>query len=722
VYGPDTARPTATVGRVATPVADAPATPTHPDRAGNEFRPDIEGLRALAVLAVVAAHARLLGAAGGYVGVDVFYVISGFVITRMLLRDVDSYGRIRIAAFYGRRVLRLVPAASVVVAACLATAVLLLPRLRWHGVGVDAIASMTGWVNDRLATQGVDYLLADAAPSPLQHFWSLAVETQFYLFWPLLLAVLARPVLARAAATVGARTRPGSVAPTPARLRPALGIGAVVVASFGVSVWQTGRSAPWAYFGTQTRVWEFAVGAGLAFAAGWLRRVPRMLAAWAGLIGIGAILVAVYRFDDTTAYPGSVAALPVLGAGLAIAAGCARPASLLCLAPMRTLGAWSYSWYLWHWPALIFLGGLWGGGLGARLTIVAVSLALAALTHEFVENPVRRARLLRARTWRGLAAGAAMAAATASVAALVIALPATVALGRESAVNTATALKSIPAPQLQLAQLLAGSAVATSLPANLHPTPDHAVADSARFYRDHCDPGLTGPMPTHVCMYGDPASSTVAVLFGDSHAGQWFPALDLIAMTNHWRLAVLSRSSCSAASVSVYLWQLKRAYTECDHWRVWALAQITALHPDLVVVSSDNAGQAANGGGDRTWALGWQSTLRSLRGSGARVAVVGDTAWAKVDVPECVAEHPRNIGLCANDRTSALVLPGRRAAMRAAAAMNRMAFIDPVPWMCTATICPVVVGDTLVYRDTTHLTASFATALAPLLAAALPEL
>ncbi|MEV6703587.1 acyltransferase, partial [Streptomyces sp. NPDC051453] len=344
-------------------------------RSGPAQRPDIQGLRALAVTLVVLGHAGVTRLSGGYVGVDVFFVISGFLITSSLLRELSATDRISIRAFYARRALRLLPASALVVLVTLAGSWLFLSKVRFAEYMSDAFASALYAVNFRLAATGTDYLAEGSPPSPFQHFWSLAVEEQFYLLWPLLL-LLGRRLSRRRRALLA----------TP--------LVALCVVSFGLSVHVTGRSAPWAYFGSHTRAWELGAGALVALA---LLRPPRLPAGvavamtWAGL---ACVIAAALRFDADTPFPGTAAVVPVVGAALVIVGGTspAWPGArrMLTARPVTWLGGVSYSWYLWHWPFLVIGPKALDRPAGTHLELAlgAAALLPAWLTLRLVENPV----------------------------------------------------------------------------------------------------------------------------------------------------------------------------------------------------------------------------------------------------------------------------------------------------------------------------------------------
>ena len=697
------------------------------DRPEGGFRADIEGLRAVAVLLVVLGHVGVRFLPGGYVGVDVFFVISGFLITSLLVREMAATGRLSIPRFYARRAVRLLPAAALVLATTLIAARLLLPVVRLGAFAKDALAA-TGYVaNLRFAVTGTDYLSADQSPSPFQHFWSLAVEEQFYLFWPLLILLVGRRRKILAAV-----------------------LGLLVAGSFALSVTETARSAPWAYFGPHTRVWELGVGALLALApprsrrlwtlarkcrsrllywapprTGWgwseeaatpendQKRGIKAIMGWAGLAAIGLSAI---RFDDATAYPGWRAAIPVGGAALLLAADGAGVGRLLTLRPLQVVGRLSYSWYLWHWPVLVLFP-------AHRLLGAAAALGLAWMTYRWVESPLRLRGELRDRPRRGLSLGAGLSATVAVVACALVALPHGVPVGGRQADLRAT-LDAAADPGAALARLIAAGRGLDVLPVNLRPALAQVGRDKPPVWTDGCHVDVPVTTAPNGCVFGDLKSTTTVVLFGDSHAAQWFPALERIAGERHWRLVSLSKSSCSAADLPIWHDTMKRPYTECAAFHRSAIARITALKPALVVIGSSFNYRPAYPGPDvgAQWKAGWDRTFAELGATGARVAAIADTPYMGQSVPECLGRpaNQRHATNCRRSLRSALRGPEQRQVFLAYATSGPARIIDPVTWFCTDA-CPTVVGDTLVYRDSNHMTTTYSTALAPLLAAALPN-
>ncbi|AGZ45534.1 putative acyltransferase [Actinoplanes friuliensis DSM 7358] len=665
------------------PVAAAPEPARH--------RRDIEGLRAVAVLLVVAYHCGLPFVTGGYVGVDVFFVISGFLITGLLLREAQRSGTVSIPRFYARRALRLLPASTVVVVVTVAAAALWLPPLRLAGILSDALHTTIYAMNWRLAAVGTDYLNADADPSPLQHFWSLAVEEQFYLVWPVLLLIVIRRG-GRGLSTV---------------------LSVLTAGSLLVSVWQTQHNAGWAYFGAHTRAWELGAGALLAVGAARLTRLqPGVARALTGA-GLVAIVVSAFVYTASTPFPGYAALLPVLGTTAVIAGGCARPAGLLGLPVLQGIGRLSYSWYLWHWPVLLLTPYAVGRDLEVweNVALALGALLLAGLTYALVENPMRNLAGLRDRPWHGIGVGAALSLGAAGLCAL-IAFTAAHAGG----VSTYRAAPLTDAGRLQ--QSLAAASKMPAVPRNLTPKLENAAKDKPQIYRDKCSPAFDDAEVKTPCAYGDLTSPTTVVLFGDSHAGHWFPALETVAKQRRWKLVMVTKSACSAADTLIYEDALKREFTECVQWRKAAWRHIRALRPAMVVMASTAPSTElleVTGTQEQAWVDGWKRSVDQVSAPGTKVYFINDTPWQNGPVPECLSAHLDDPAACGRSRATAVNVPERRAQVIAAVRAEGATVIDPLPWFCTDSRCPVVVGNVLVYKDQHHITTAYSRFLAPLL-------
>ncbi|MDF6044432.1 acyltransferase [Streptomyces sp. JH14] len=670
------------------------------------MRLDIQGLRAVAVLLVVFSHAGIRHLAGGYVGVDVFFVISGFLITSQILREVTSTGRVAIGRFYARRALRLLPASTLVGVVTLAGAWLWLSKARFIDYAGDAVASAFYFVNFRLAESGADYLNAAAPPSPFQHFWSLAVEEQFYLVWPVLLFASWR-LLRR-------------------RTLVAIPLALLCTLSFVVNISLTAGNSPWAYFGSQTRAWELGLGALLALGADRFDRLPATVAAPLSWAGLAAIAYAGLVYDDSTRFPGWYAAVPVLGTVAVLAGGAASgrfgAVAVLGLRPAVWIGGVSYSWYLWHWPLMVILPHAVPSGLpvgAVRLGAAALGLVLAWLTLRLVENPVRFNHVFKRSAARGLALGLGLSAGTAAIALVAAQFPPALASdGNAPSLAGTVASAEDPLPALQ--KLLANPDHA--LPANL--TQDLRTVGKAKsaIYLDGCMASYTSDRVPAGCEYGDTSSSTVVALYGDSHAAQWFPALEELAKQNHWKLVALAKASCKVAWVTTKY--QNGPYTTCDTWRKKAVAKIQAAHAGVVITSSSNTIVPWKPEADwhAQWLNGYATTYRALQKGGAKVVTLLDTPSPKGNAVDCVSNHSDDLSRCTQPESKVDPAPDMRRINLAAAQQAGVSVIDPEAWFCVDGRCPAAVGDTVVYRDDSHVAESYATAIAPLLRDSLTDL
>jgi peptidoglycan/LPS O-acetylase OafA/YrhL len=674
---------------------EAPAVAAGPRR----WRPDIQGLRALAVLLVVLYHAGVPGITGGYAGVDVFFVISGFLITSQLVRAHERTGRVGFGAFYAGRIRRLLPSAAVVIVATTILGALVLSPFEVRSLLKDALAATFYVINYRFAFQGTVYQEFASAPSALQHLWSLAVEEQFYIIWPALIALCA---------LAGRRRFRGVLAVT-------LAVGGAI--SLGLSIAMTPGDPSMAYFSLQTRAWEFCAGAGVALATGSLGRMPRSVAevlSWGGFVGI---VVAALAYNAGTAFPGSAALLPVLATAAVIAAGCHASAGLssgaeriLGRRPAQWLGGLSYQWYLWHWPLVVLVPDAIGHPLRwPALTAVSIgALGVSVIVHYAVERPIRKLRRRPA-----VAAGGALATATvAAVAVLALSLP-NLAIGARHRVIHPTASYA------RLQVLLRKGLEVRSVPKNLAPILSDAVNDEPISTTDgsncYAEPLVIAQSS---CVYGDPHGSKTIALVGDSHAQQWLPALDEYAKKHDLKIVSWTKSACSLADLEEYNTTLHREYKECDAWRKITIARTVKLHASLTVVSQSNNVPDPKYSSAQ-WAEATVKMMDTFKDAGMKTVYILDTPLAKSVVPDCVAAHLHSVEDCVQKNTrSKYQFPGREASIASALRKAHIPSVQPVHWLCTPTACPVIVDDILVYRDLTHLTATYSRFLTPLVATA----
>ncbi|WP_245836648.1 acyltransferase family protein [Mycobacterium bohemicum] len=697
------------------------------------FRPDIEGLRAVAVLAVVLFHADVPGVGGGFVGVDVFFVISGFLITGLLWREANGTGTVRLRRFYGARARRLLPASATVGMITMIASAVLLPPLQAPLVINDGIASALYVSNYWFIAQQVDYFAASRAASPFQHYWSLGVEEQFYLVWPAMIigtAWLIRLVRRRTRAQATSSKRPYLVV-----------LALVAAVSFVLSLAITYVVPFVAFFSLPTRAWQLAAGGLVALTAGrWRRLTPRAaaLSGWAGLV---LILLACTGLGPATPYPGVAALVPVLGAALVIGAGCAAPSQgcghALAFRPMQAIGRVSYSWYLWHWPVLVLAPPLLGHplGLAGKLVTVLLSGGLAVLTLRLVENPLRFAPRIRdsARTSLALG-GAATAMAVAVGVALLGSIPVPVGRGPAAAALSITATpppagSTVDTYDAAVQQMFAhvqaavtASAGLKAVPSNLNPPLAGAAAEYRAEFQNGCLRNLTD-VGQPECATGDTASTTTVALLGDSHATMWSPAFQQIATQRHWRLETLGKGACTPMELPITD-AIRRAVSDtlCNQWRAQILARLQAERPRLVVVSMYRGYGFGHGykpgftSYDPAWNDGLARLVQQLGRAGAQVLVLGPIPVPRAAAPICLSSHLEDAAACSSPISTAV----NKSGIAAEAAATRAAggqYADLTELFCTADRCPDIVGNTLVYFDGNHVTLEYARALAPVIGA-----
>jgi peptidoglycan/LPS O-acetylase OafA/YrhL len=678
----------------------------NPDEAesGRSFRPDIEGLRAIAIVAVLLCHAGVPFLAGGYVGVDVFFVISGFLITKLLLGELDRSGTISLRGFYARRAKRLLPLSAILLTTVGILSMILLSPLRNTEVAGDITASALYVANWHFAAQSVDYFAQGLEPSPVLHLWSLAIEEQFYLVWPgLMLAV-----------TWFWRRRGKSVRPV---LWVALAL--ILAGSLIYGVVLTDDKPAFAYFDTFARAWELGLGAALALAGA--VRLPKLSAVALGWIGVAAIVYASFFFTAETSFPGTAALIPTLGAAALILSGTALAETvggvtgfkagagwILSLPPIRYVGRISYSWYLWHWPFLVFAAAIWGPRLGvaAGLAAVAASWVPTQLTHMLVEDPVRRAPTLKRLPNRALALGLACTLIAVGVGIGLRAAQPSVRTAKISDVPGAAALPEQPTPQ--------ETAVA------LRPNPLKARADRGRSYYEGC---MVGIPSTHSnrCFYGTPHGKKTIVLFGDSHAMQYFPTVEEMVEHHGWRLIVLTKAECPPEELEVKSMVEDREYSQCDEWRQGALERIETGDENTTVIMSGDTEYTPYGPegeeltGDaaaEAMEAGYLRTLKRIQAAGPRTVVIRDNPTSLEDVPSCVSEDIEHLSRCAFPRR---IEWDREYDVRAAERSPGTHLISFIADICPGELCRAVIGNALTYRDKDHLTATFARTLEPML-------
>jgi peptidoglycan/LPS O-acetylase OafA/YrhL len=642
------------------------------------YRADIEGLRAIAILLVLAAHAGVPWLAGGFVGVDVFFVLSGFLITGLLLREIAGTGPVALADFYLRRLRRLMPAlvAMVVVVSPIA-AIVLAPGQQLGQSSAAAMAVL--WLsNVYFAFAQLDYFSADANSNLFLHTWSLGVEEQFYLLWPaLLLWVLGK--------------HRGLERLT--HLRSAmLGVAALSLLSCLVL---TPRAPQLAFYMMPMRAWEFAIGALVWLYSPKEKSVSPILGlrdsvstarTGIGWLGLALIIGAGIAFNPDMSYPGWRALLPSLGTAAILSTGfgiAPRGASrLLVWRPLQALGRVSYSWYLWHWPVLLLGYAVLGSqSPWVRAMEILLSLAIAVISYRYVESPIRRQTY-----W--LDHQRVTLAGTLFVAVLVNLL--------------AMQWFSLTVAQMQNPELRRY---------------ESARSDKPIIYAKGCDDWVRSDI-VHPCIFGPEHATHTVVLMGDSIAGQWFPALSWVLERPDWRLLVLTKSSCPMVDESFFYARIGREYTECSSWRRHALRQVAAIRPDIVVLGT----ASTNAFTQTQWIEGTARVLETISAESGHVYVMRSTPHLPFDGPDCLTNHKgrpnwlNSLQVCdapaADDHEQQVFQWLRRAGERFANVQT----VDLNDLICPGGRCSAELNGVIVFRDAQHLTASFAKSLGPVMA------
>ena len=629
----------------------------------SSLRTDIEGLRAIAVLLVIAGHYAVPGFAGGFIGVDVFFVISGYLITGILVRERERTGRIALLPFYANRLRRLLPALATMLAISCFVAYQLLPQTQLLAQSQAAAAAAILWIsNIHFAFADVDYFAAETTSNAFLHTWSLGVEEQFYLLWPLLIMLAT------------CRRKEQALTKTLAVLFSGLAL-----VSLGGCLWLAQSQPSLSFYMMPTRAWQFAAGA-----LTWLltrqhalgpREANRVGAAGGALLLAGLVVV-----TPRATYPSVLALLPTLGACALLWAGTtpdSRPHALLSIKPMQAIGRLSYAGYLWHWPVLV-LGELLlpiRGNAGNTLLALAASWLAAFLTHRLIENPIRygKARQLLPCWQIGLA-----------ICTMVLANSQMLRWQEQTQDRqTSDAISSIYT---------------------------RASSDVPMIYRDACDDWYSSDA-LKPCAYGKPDARKTAVLFGDSIGAQWFPTLTAMLDAEQWRIVVLTKSSCPMVDEPYFYERIGREYTECANWRNKAIAWLQTQKVDRLFIGSTASAAFT----DRQWQDGTQRILDRLTPNIAAIYLIEANPTLGFNGPDCLRQHQATAPQkCAQGRAD------NSHYRRVAELLKRVVKSHPTThWLETSNLvcpggqCQALHDGTIVFRDSQHLTATFAAQAAP---------
>ncbi|WP_216216071.1 acyltransferase family protein [Amycolatopsis aidingensis] len=665
--------------------ADPPVpTQAPPDTSSaRRYRPELQGLRALAAVLVVVYHVWFDRISGG---VDVFFLISGFLITGQLVRASER-GRIEFRPMWGRMIKRLFPAALTVLAAIIVAGWLLLPQGRWLQTISEVFASALYLENWRLVADSVDYFAQHNTASVVQHFWSLSIQGQFYLVWPLLVALVA--LVARLAG----RGLRGSMALT---------LLVLFAASLAYSVVLTGIDQPMAYFHSLTRVWEFALGGLLALGIQLVTvpRAVRLLLGWAGVAGLvscGLLL------QVGSVFPGYAALWPTMAALLVIVAGAtASPFGadrLLSSRPLEYLGNLSYALYLWHWPVLLFYlvlrdraeAGIAGGAL-----VIAVSVALSVLTYHLIEKPARESRFSPALRW-----GAYRFGVLALLPVLVLAGAWQVTAEQRAAVTITADDPDHPGALARTEGFMYTGAAEPELVPSFVTLHD----DFAEIAPELCT--MAGPRKEVVLCSTDtegPPARRIVVA-GDSHPQQFLGALLPIAQRRNWQVISMLRGGCPFSTES----DIVPGDQPCMDWNTDVIDLIAEIRPDVVFTT---ATREVRMGLTEYTPRGYVEQWRKVEELGIPVVAARDNPRYDFEPSACVEKHGRDAERCARPRAELLSPEPPYARMASLPANVR--FLDFSDYFCTEELCPPVIGNVLVYMDNNHISATYMTTMAPI--------
>lgn len=649
------------------------------------YRPDINGLRAVAILLVVLFHTGFGWVPGGFIGVDVFFVISGFLIAGQLLTEHERADGISLMSFWARRARRLLPLSSLVIVVTVVLGMAVSSPLGRQQIATDATAAGLYVSNWHFARQSVAYAEALVADGLFTQFWSLSIEEQFYVLLPLLVFGV----------VLWSRKHRESFA-----TRLFLVVFVLVALSFALSVWLTPTKGEAAYFLTYTRLWELGVGVLLAIVLRWYPRTFPRAANGLALTGVAAIVGSAFLFNSSTGYPGWKALLPVAGTVLVVAfAGRAKnwSGNFLSITPLVVIGTWSYGWYLWHWPMIAMArsaGRRWFPDLDVNALVVfaiILSLLVAAITYQFVENPIRYSSLLVNWPRRSLAMGAVLTITVAMIGPLLLGV--------------------VDAGQSRI--VIAGDNTSTVVPM----TPLQAKQDrKVKCIATDGESEVPETWSQDECVYGDPNGDVTFVLLGDSHAEHWYSALDIAGRERGWKFVSLTKAGCPAISV-------KRS-PNCSEWRENVLKTLRELGGiDAIIVSNAQFYATTLLGADgkslsreealASWAEGSAKAYSDLLTISNRVIRLGDIPTPAFDVPDCLSENLAAPENCALDLGPTLRRNRDLIAAERSQSPPGVAFIDPSVLVCPTDPCSVVDDSGRIkYRDSHHMTGTFSASLA----------
>ncbi len=635
-----------------------------------QFRKDIEGLRAIAILLVVFYHAELTTFSGGYIGVDVFFVLSGYLITWLLVKEAEETGSIDLWRFYSRRARRLLPAMALMLAITVPMGAILLAPIEQRIYANSAISTAAYLSNLYFAKESTNYLGTDSENNPFLHTWSLSVEEQFYFFWPVFV-MFSLGVLGRKKKCVS-------------RKKLIFYMTLAATLSFVATVYLAKNNQPWAFFMSPARAWEFALGAMAVLIPHSSLERSRLISSVSGWLGLIGISIVALVYSKSTPFPGWLSLPPVLSTIIILRSGSYNQESLisklLCWRPLQEIGRLSYSWYLWHWPVLVLAAAIKPNLTKLEnISLLILALIISEISYRYVENPIRHHKWLSKNAFNSLAMALVLTVCT-----------------------------------------IGYSYTWRYLSLHWEKLPEYTRYSTARndvpeIYESNCHADFPDvEIDIGKCTIGDKDADKTMVLYGDSHAAQWYPALkEIVKMNNQWRLVTITKSGCATVGSATYNKQLKREYTECLEWQKNALVIIEKLKPNYTFYSTSTKYGIA----EDEFLNGIRKTIEKLRKMSLNLAILADTPSFDFDPVLATQRSKWQEKLIAknNIRTSEPMVKKSilKAQLEIFQEMPKTEIIDMNKVICPNEEChfETLQGD-ITFRDSHHITASYSKSLA----------
>ena len=634
------------------------------------IRTDIQALRAIAVVAVVIAHSKLF-LQGGFVGVDMFFVISGFLITLNLCKELARTGTVSIKDFYARRILRIFPAALFTIFGTFLVSLFFLSPVQLLSNLYDGLASLFSVLNYRLAANSTNYFANSEALSPFQHFWSLCVEEQFYLFWPLLIIFSIKLFKSKFSVR--------------AILNTVLFF--VIAVSLGFSYFTTESSPSWAYFSLHTRAWELAIGALIAVNNGFFEKLNHSHSRIFSYFGLVILAVSFFLINDQTPFPSLWALLPTVGTALIICTGNLKDTLLQKIFSsniLQYIGNISYSWYLVHWSIFVLLFYIYGKDIDPTIITAGIlfSFVLAVFSYSYIEQSFRLNSFLKNNIYKSYK----FALVAVSILTLVFIFNINI-LSQADLRVTKAQVDSIETLNRKIDLGVKQQSIPLELKTKLGKIGEDKYPGC---FSERATPVIEEEM---VCELGDTKSSKVAVMIGDSHAWQWTKAWSNIAKLHNYKLLTFTKSSCPMQDI-------QPNYTACVSWKKQVFERIMGIKPEIIIAGGMTYGESTP--------QNYSEYLANLKKMASRVIVMQDTPYPTMNVPECLAKNIDSIQNCSFERKNAYFANPQRQQDKETAIQSGLRVVDPFDWFCSDKICPPIIDDVFVYFDVNHISTAYA--------------